>query len=85
MAESIVIYRSYMDAAEDMTEEEEKEFYYAIIRYAFKGEQPTFKTPLPKSVFTAIRHGLDKNMEKSAKAQKAANARWGNGKVDAPH
>ena len=65
-----------MDAAQDMSPEEEKDFYYAIVHYIFNGEIPTFDTPIARSVFTAIRPGLDSNVKRSKSAKTAAEARW---------
>ena len=54
-------FRSYYDAAEDMTDEEMLSYLKAIIHYSLFGEEPEELPRLVKAVFAAIKPNLDGN------------------------
>lgn len=72
-------FRSYYDAAEDMTDEELLSYLKAIIHYSLFGEEPEELPRLVKAVFAAIKPHLDGNAKqfnngcKGGRPRKAKN------------
>lgn len=72
-------FRSYYDAAEDMTDEEMLSYLKAIIHYSLFGEEPEELPRLVKAVFAAIKPHLDGNAKqfnngcKGGRPRKAKN------------
>lgn len=79
MAGIAIIFESYLDAIEDLPDEEQLALYRAISRYSIKDEEPEL-TGIAKTIFTVIRPTIDANKDKSAQARELANKRWNKNK-----
>lgn len=80
----MVIHDDFWAAAQAMPEKQRAPFIYAIVEYRFTGKEPQ-GSPAWLPTFLVLKGRLDMGDEKSERARKAANARWGNrpGKDDA--
>jgi uncharacterized phage protein (TIGR02220 family) len=80
----MVIHDDFWAAAQAMPEKQRAPFIYAIVEYRFTGKEPQ-GSPAWLPTFLVLKGRLDMGDEKSERARKAANARWGNrpGKEDA--
>ena len=81
----MVIHDDFWAAAQAMPEKQRAPFIYAIVEYRFTGKEPAGHAPRRLPTFLVLKGRLDMGDEKSERARKAANARWGNrpGKEDA--
>ena len=80
----MVIHDDFWAAAQAMPEKQRAPFIYAIVEYRFTGKEPQ-GSPAWLPTFLVLKGRLDMGDEKSERARKAANVRWGNrpGKEDA--
>ena len=80
----MVIHDDFWAAAQAMPEKQRAPFIYAIVEYRFTGKEPQ-GSPAWLPTFLVLKGRLDMGDEKSERARKAANARWGNrpGREDA--
>lgn len=62
--DSMVLYRSFIEAAEDLPAEEFKECFLALARYAMDGKEPENMTPTVKLFFTLTQPQIDANNRK---------------------
>ena len=74
----MVIHDDFWAAAQAMPEKQRAPFIYAIVEYRFTGKEPQ-GSPAWLPTFLVLKGRLDMGDEKSERARKAANARWGNG------
>lgn len=73
----MVIHDDFWAAAQAMPEKQRAPFIYAIVEYRFTGKEPQ-GSPAWLPTFLVLKGRLDMGDEKSERARKAANARWGN-------
>lgn len=73
----MVIHDDFWAAAQAMPEKQRAPFIYAIVEYRFTGKEPQ-DSPAWLPTFLVLKGRLDMGDEKSERARKAANARWGN-------
>ena len=73
----MVIHDDFWAAAQAMPEKQRAQFIYAIVEYRFTGKEPQ-GSPAWLPTFLVLKSRLDMGDEKSERARKAANARWGN-------
>ena len=66
MKNSFVIYHSYLDSLEDLTDEQFGKLFRALFHYEIKREEPDFTGGL-KIAFNFIKQDLDVNLEKYEK------------------
>lgn len=74
MMDSIVFYRSFYDAIEDLDDESRLEALEAIIRYGLYDEEPSL-TGVCKSVFTIARPLIDANKQRAINGKKGGRPR----------
>jgi len=79
MAGIAIIFESYLDAIEDLPDEEQLALYRAISRYSIRDEEPEL-TGMAKTIFKVMRPTIDANKDKSAQARELANKRWSKNK-----
>ena len=72
----MVIHDDFWAAAQAMPEKQRAPFIYAIVEYRFTGKEPQ-GSPAWLPTFLVLKGRLDMGDEKSERARKAANARWG--------
>lgn len=73
----MVVHDDFWAAAQAMPERQRAPFIYAIVEYRFTGREPE-GSPAWLPTFLVLKGRLDMGDEKSERARKAANARWGN-------
>lgn len=71
----MVIHDDFWAAAQAMPEKQRAPFIYAIVAYRMEGIEPK-GTPAWLPTFIAIKDRIDMGDKSSARARKAANARW---------
>ena len=78
MKNSVVFYKDWYEAFQELSDEERLQAYDAVLRYAFEGEQPTAK--LIRIATAAMRSQIDRDNEKyedvSRKRKEAVERRW---------
>ena len=62
--DSMVLYRSFIEAAADLPADEFKECFLALARYAMDGKEPADASPTVKLFFTLTRPQIDANNRK---------------------
>lgn len=65
----IPMYKSYIDAVAQLSNEDRLEFYEAIYSYGFTGIEPTFKNPYLKMGWDLVKPNLDNNINNVIKNQ----------------
>lgn len=70
---SMVFYRSFIDAIEQLPPEDQGIAYKAIVKYALDDEITPLKTPLQKMAWTLIKPQLDANKKKRKDGKKGAS------------
>lgn len=66
----ITFYRSYFEAAQNLSAKDRTAYYDAVLRYAFLDEEPVLKGP-SAAVFSVVRPILDSSRRKSEAGKKA--------------
>ena len=59
--DSFVFYRSFLEAVEEMNDEDKLSTLLAICNYAIYGTEPELKTPFSRAVFSLVRPNIDAN------------------------
>ena len=65
----IPMYKSYIDAVAQLSNEDKLEFYEAIFSYGFTGIEPTFQNPYLKMGWNLVKPNLDNNINTVLKNQ----------------
>ena len=65
---SMVMYSSYLEAAEELPSDEQCPLLKAILRYGFYDEEPTELSSYSRPIFTAIKPNIDKAKERYKKS-----------------
>lgn len=68
--ESFVFYRSFLDAIEEMTDENKLETLLAICDYALYGVEPHLNDAMSRAVFTVARPSIDSNKDRRINGKK---------------
>jgi len=69
--ESVVIYKSFVDATQCLPPKDYKEFWTAIFEYALEGKEPDgFKSEVAEVVFTMARPQIDANTRRKNNGSK---------------
>lgn len=74
--DAFVFYKSYFEAAADLSAKERLKFYDALTGYALYGKEPDLPKCPARSLFIALKPAIDKGLKTSEKRRKAINARW---------
>ncbi len=70
MTESFVFYESYLKGIEAQSKRSQLNLFFAVTRYALRGEEPHGLTPAEKGVFELIKPTIDANARKRANGRK---------------
>jgi hypothetical protein len=69
MPERITMFQSYYEAAEELSVEGQKDFFHAIMTYAFTGEEPELKG-VARGMFKLVKPNLDASRGRAQSAKK---------------
>jgi len=70
MREAFTFYRSYIEALEDCTPEEQLECLTNVINYALEGKEPEFHSAAAKMHFRLVKPNIDANLRDRANGKK---------------
>lgn len=73
--DAFVFYRSYYEAAAELSAKDRYKLYDAIIEYALYGKEPPLNGII-KALFISIKPTVDAGMKRKNAAKKAAEMRW---------
>ena len=76
--DAFVFYKSYFEAAADLSAKERLKFYDALTGYALYGKEPDLPKCPARSLFIALKPAIDKGLKTSDKRRKAIYTRWDN-------
>lgn len=72
-------WRTYCDVAEELSEKDQKELYFAIIRYLMYDEDIEAKLPKNARIaFKCIKPNLKTSRSRSESGKRGNDSRWGN-------
>lgn len=72
------VWPSYLDAVENLSDEQRLDVYDAMFIFGIDGVEPDFLTdPASKAVFAAMRPNIENSVKKHMGGQKGAKKRYG--------